>query len=218
MRISFNSGTIDLNPTKILAVAKNYREHAREMNGPVPDEPRFFLKPPSALIGHNDSIILPKVSQRVDHEVELAVIMGQRCAKVKPSGALDHVMGYSIIIDVTARDLQKAAKEAGMPWAIAKGFDTFAPLGPKIIPARDINPDRLDLSLKINGVLKQNSNTREMVHKTAELISYISQIMTLDPMDIIATGTPEGVGPLKPGDLIEAFIEGVGVLSVNVRV
>jgi 2-keto-4-pentenoate hydratase/2-oxohepta-3-ene-1,7-dioic acid hydratase in catechol pathway len=215
MMLKYENTKIDLVPTKIVAVARNYRAHAEEMGSPVPEIPTLFLKPPSSLIGDSDVIVLPAVSQRVDHEVELAVIMKDRCKKVSADKALEFVMGYSVFIDVTARDLQAEAKKKGLSWAVSKGFDTFAPIGPKIVPKEEIDPYGLDIWLKINGVFKQNGNTRDMLFPVDELISHISQVMTLEPMDIIATGTPEGIGPITDGDIIEAGIEGIGVLVVT---
>ncbi len=217
MRIDFDQQIIDLYPTKIIAVAKNYRAHAAEMGGTVPEAPKFFLKPPSALIPNQGVVILPSLSSRVDWEVELAVIIKDRIKDVDASNALKHLLGYSVIVDVTARDIQNQAKKEGMPWTIAKGFDTFAPLGPRIIPADNIDPANLSIWLKQNGAFKQQGNTRDMIHDVPRLIAYISRIMTLEPMDIIATGTPEGVGPMKPGDYIEAGIDGIGVLAFTVE-
>jgi 2-keto-4-pentenoate hydratase/2-oxohepta-3-ene-1,7-dioic acid hydratase in catechol pathway len=217
MMLKYENTKIDLVPTKIVAVARNYRAHAEEMGSPVPEIPTLFLKPPSSLIGDSDVIVLPAVSQRVDHEVELAVIMKDRCKKVSADKALEFVMGYSVFIDVTARDLQAEAKKKGLSWAVSKGFDTFAPIGPKIVPKEEIDPYGLDIWLKINGVFKQNGNTRDMLFPVDELISHISQVMTLEPMDIIATGTPEGIGPITDGDIIEAGIEGIGVLTATAQ-
>lgn len=216
MLIEFDGKKTDIRPTKIVCVAKNYRAHAEEMGGTAPEEPRFFLKPPSALIPHQGVVILPRISTRVDWEVELAVIVKDRIKNVAPVEAMNHVLGYSVIVDVTARDIQNEAKKQGMPWTIAKGFDTFAPLGPMIVAAGVIVPTNLGLWLKQNGAYKQRGNTRDMVHSTAQLIAYISSVMTIEPMDIIATGTPEGIGPMKQGDFIEAGIDGIGVLTFTV--
>jgi 2-keto-4-pentenoate hydratase/2-oxohepta-3-ene-1,7-dioic acid hydratase in catechol pathway len=216
MLIEFEGKKIDLRPTKIAAVARNYRAHAAEMAGTAPEEPKFFLKPPSALIPHQGVVILPRISAHVDWEVELALIIKDRVKNVDPAEAMNHVLGYSVIVDVTARDIQNEAKKQGMPWTIAKGFDTFAPLGPAIVAAGALDPGNLDLWLKQNGAYKQRGNTRDMVHPVSKLISSISEIMTLEPMDIIATGTPEGVGPMKHGDFIEAGIDGIGVLAFTV--
>ncbi|MBU7017947.1 MAG: fumarylacetoacetate hydrolase family protein [Theionarchaea archaeon] len=217
MIIAYGTKSIDLRPTKIVAVARNYRAHAQEMGSPVPDEPRFFLKPPSSLIGNNGVVILPGMSERVDHEVELAVIMKNRCKNISVEEACQHIMGYTVMVDVTARDLQAEAKKKGLPWAVSKGFDTFAPTGPVISPVDAINPHNAEIWLKINGGYRQKGNTKNMIRTVGELISYISTVMTLEPMDIIATGTPEGVGPMKDGDTIEAGIEGIGVLQVTAQ-
>lgn len=217
MKIAFKDQIIDLIPTKIIAVAKNYRAHAAEMDSSAPEQPKFFLKPPSSLIPHKGTVILPRLSNRVEWEVELAVVIKERIKSIEPAAALKYVLGYSVIIDITARDIQAQAKKEGMPWTIAKGFDTFAPMGPLIAPADRIDPGNLPLWLKQNGAFKQQGNTRDMVHDVSRLIAYISQIMTLEPMDIIATGTPGGVGPMKPGDYIEAGIDGIGVLAFTVE-
>ncbi|MGD2072657.1 MAG: fumarylacetoacetate hydrolase family protein [Candidatus Thorarchaeota archaeon] len=217
MIIEFKNSNMDLVPTKIIALARNYSAHAAEMKSSIPDEPTIFLKPPSSLIGDGGVVILPSVSRRVDYEVELAVIMKTQCSHVSVEQALHHVLGYSILIDVTARDIQAEAKKKGISWAVAKGFDTFAPLGPRIASASSLNPHDCDIWLNLNGERKQQGNTRNMIFPVEALISHISRIMTLEPMDIIATGTPEGVGPLKDGDTIEAGIEGIGTLTLHVQ-
>lgn len=215
--LEYKNAQVDLAPTKIVAVARNYRAHAEEMGSPVPEIPTIFLKPPSSLIGDDGVIVLPAASQRVDHEVELAVVMKDRCKNVSAREALDFVMGYTVFIDVTARDLQAEARKKGLSWAVSKGFDTFAPIGPKIVAKDEIDPHSLDIWLKINGVYRQNGTTQDMLFPVDELISHITGIMTLEPMDIIATGTPEGVGPMVEGDVVEAGIEGIGVLTAAVQ-
>ena len=217
MIIAYGTTHIDLRPTKIVAVARNYRAHAEEMGSPIPEEPKFFLKPPSSLIGNNGVVILPGISERIDYEVELAVIMKNRCKNVTVEEAYQHIMGCTVMVDVTARDLQAEAKKKGLPWAVSKGFDTFAPTGPVITSVDAINPDNAEIWLKINGEYRQKGNTKNMIRTVGELISSISRAMTLEPMDIIATGTPEGVGPMKDGDTIEAGIEGIGVLRVTAQ-
>ncbi len=217
MLLDCENKTVDIIPTKIVAVARTYKAHADEMGSPVPKTPTIFLKPPSALIGNNDTVILPRISQRVDYEVELAVIMRDRCKNVSAEEAYQYIMGYTIFLDVTARDIQAESKKKGLPWAVPKGFDTFAPVGPRIVPGNTIDPHNVDIWLKVNGDYKQNGNTRDMIFTVGELISYISTVMTLEPMDIIATGTPEGVGPMKDGDVIEAGIQGIGVLTVTAK-
>ncbi|WP_297498129.1 fumarylacetoacetate hydrolase family protein [Thermococcus sp.] len=216
VRLPFRDSYYEVRPSKIIALAKNYVEHAKEMESDVPERPVFFLKPPSSLIGPGEPIILPRMSKRVDHEVELAVIIGKRAKGVPAEKAMDYVLGYTILLDITARDLQAEARRKGLPWALSKGFDTFAPVGPRIADKRGLGIDDLEIGLKVNGHLRQLGRTSEMVIKVPEIIEYISSIMTLEPGDIIATGTPAGVGPLKHGDKIEAWIEGIGVLKKEV--
>ncbi|MBU7015694.1 MAG: fumarylacetoacetate hydrolase family protein [Theionarchaea archaeon] len=215
--LKFENTWVDLVPTKIVAVGRNYRAHAQEMGSAVPEIPTFFLKPPSSLIGDTGVVVLPAASQRVDHEVELAVVMKDRCRKVSAPEALRFILGYTVFIDVTARDLQAEAKKKGLSWAISKGFDTFAPIGPNIVSKEEIDPRDLDIWLKVNGIYRQHGTTRDMLFSVNELISHISNIMTLEPMDVVATGTPEGIGPMVDGDVVEAGIEGIGVLTVTVQ-
>ncbi len=216
VRLPFRDTYYDLRPSKIVALAKNYAEHAREMNMDVPEKPIIFLKPPSALIGPGEPIILPKMSKRVDHEVELAVIIGKRAKRVPKEKAMDYVLGYTILLDITARDLQAEAIEKGLPWSVCKGFDTFAPVGPRVVDKRELKVDDLELGLKVNGEVRQLGRTSGMLFKVPELIEYISSIMTLEPGDIIATGTPPGIGPLRHGDRVEAWIEGIGTVEFDV--
>ncbi|MGD8978547.1 MAG: fumarylacetoacetate hydrolase family protein [candidate division WOR-3 bacterium] len=213
MIILLDEQEYDLRPSKIIAVARNYRAHAEEMKSEVPKEPHFFLKPPSSLLENNGEVILPKASARVDHEVELAVIMKTRTSKVTPENAKKNVLGYTVLVDVTARDIQARAKQKGMPWTISKGFDTFAPIGPNIVPVDAVDERNLDIWLRINREYKQRGNTNQMIFSVEQLVSYVSHIMTLEPMDIIATGTPSGVGPMQDGDIVEAGIEHIGVLQ-----
>ena len=215
--IPFRDKHLEFNPTKIIGVARNYPAHAQEMGMAVPTQPGIFLKPPSALIGDQGEVVIPDISKRTDHEVELGVIIKKRCKRVDAEDAWEFIFGYTVIVDVTARDIQAEAKRAGMPWTTAKGFDTFAPVGPRIVPADEIDPSNLDIWLKVNGVYRQRSNTQYMIFSIPDLISFISSIMTLEPMDIIATGTPEGVGPLHPLDFVEAGIEGIGTLRFRVK-
>jgi len=216
VRLPYLDGFYELHPTKIVALAKNYVEHAREMESDVPDKPVFFLKPPSALIGPGELIVLPRMSRGVDHEVELAVIIGRRAKRVPAEKAFDHVLGYTVLLDITARDLQAEAREKGLPWSIAKGFDTFAPVGPRVVDRRELRIDDLEIGLKVNGELRQLGRTSEMVFKVPQLIEYISSVMTLEPGDVIATGTPAGISPLRHGDRIEAWIEGIGKVEFDV--
>ena len=216
IRLPHRDGFYELRPSKIIALAKNYAEHAREMGMEVPEKPIIFLKPPSSLIGPGEPIILPRMSKRVDHEVELAVIMGKKAKRVPKEKAMDYVLGYTILLDITARDLQAEAIERGLPWSIAKGFDTFAPVGPRVVDRRELNIDDLEIGLKVNGKIRQLGRTSQMLFKVPELIEYISSVMTLKPGDIIATGTPPGIGPLRHGDKVEAWIEGIGTVDFEV--
>ncbi len=183
----------------------------------MPSEPKIFLKPPSSLIGNNGVVIIPKASKQVDYEVELAAIIKKQCWKVSKENALDYVLGFTVFNDVTARDIQAREMKEGMPWDIAKGFNTFAPIGPEIIPVKAVDCHNLNVWLKLNEETKQNSNTKNMIFSVEDLISYLSNIMTLEPLDIIATGTPEGVGPMKAGDVVESGIEGIGILKFTVE-
>ncbi len=183
----------------------------------MPDDPKIFLKPPSSLIGNDGVVVIPRASKQVDYEVELAAIIKESCWKVSKEEALDYVLGFTVFNDVTARDIQAREMKEGMPWDIAKGFNTFAPIGPEIITVEDVNCRNLNIYLKLNGEMKQNSNTENMIFSVEDLIVYLSNIMTLEPMDIIATGTPEGVGPMKAGDVIESGIDGIGVLKFSVE-
>ena len=198
-------------PTKIVALGKNYRAHAAEMGSEVPAEPLIFLKPPSTVIGPEKPILLPGLSQRVDYEGELAVIIGQRACRVSPEIALRYVLGYTCANDVTARDLQRKDEQ----WTRAKGFDTFCPLGPWIVT--DVDPSQLTVMTRVNGEVRQQGNTSDLVFGVAELIAFITQVMTLEPGDVIMTGTPAGVGPLQPGDVVEVEIENIGVLRNPVQ-
>ena len=215
--LPFGDTQYELRPTKMICLGKNYAKHAEEMRSEVPKEPIIFLKPPSSLIGPEEKIILPKMSKLVHHEVELAVIIGERGKNVNRNDAMNYVLGYTILLDITARDLQNIARKKGLPWTLCKGFDTFAPVGPRIVSSSELEPDDLEIGLKINGEIRQKSRTSEMIFKIPQLIEYISSVMTLEPGDIIATGTPEGVGKIEQGDVIEAWIEGIGELRVYVE-
>ena len=199
-------------PGKIVALALNYRAHAAEMKKPLPPEPLIFLKPSTSVIGHGDDILLPSMSQRVDYEGELGVVMGKRARGVSQEEALDYVMGYTCFNDVTARDLQS---KDGL-FTRAKGFDTFAVLGPWI--ETHLDPFSLDIRTYLNGQVVQEGNTSNLIFDVPALVNFVSCIMTLEPGDIIATGTPPGVGPLSPGDKVEVEIEGIGKLTNPVAV
>ncbi|MCR4407338.1 MAG: fumarylacetoacetate hydrolase family protein [Anaerolineae bacterium] len=197
-------------PTKIVAVGRNYAEHASEMQSDVPTEPLIFLKPPSAVVGPGEVIVYPPISQRVDHEAELAAVIGRRARDVPASEALNYVLGYTCANDITARDLQ--CKDG--QWTRSKSFDTFCPLGPWLAVGLDAND--LTIECRVNGAVKQKSRTSRMIFPITELICYITQVMTLEPGDVILTGTPAGVGSLQPGDRVEVEIEGIGVLENTV--
>jgi 2-keto-4-pentenoate hydratase/2-oxohepta-3-ene-1,7-dioic acid hydratase in catechol pathway len=194
-------------PSKIVAVGLNYRDHAAEMGAPIPDEPRIFLKPPSSIIGPDDPIVLPPQSTRVEHEAELAVVIKKRCRNVPVERVRDYVLGYTCLNDVTARDLQ--ARDRGP--TRAKAFDTFCPLGPCI--ATDIEPNAVTVEAFVNGVVRQSGSTKDFVFPMEDVVARVSEIMTLLPGDVIATGTPAGVGPLSPGDRVEIRIDGIGALK-----
>jgi 2-keto-4-pentenoate hydratase/2-oxohepta-3-ene-1,7-dioic acid hydratase in catechol pathway len=197
-------------PSKIVAVGLIYKDHAREMGKPVPEEPLIFLKAPSALNPPGGDVVYPRASRRVDHEAELAVIIGKKAKDVPARDAQAVILGYTCINDVTARDLQR---KDGV-YARSKGFDTFAPLGPWI--ETDLDPSALSIRCLVNGQVKQDSNTREIGKSVFALVEYISHIMTLHPGDVIATGTPPGVGPVKVGDVMTVEIEGIGSLTNRV--
>jgi 2-keto-4-pentenoate hydratase/2-oxohepta-3-ene-1,7-dioic acid hydratase in catechol pathway len=185
----------------------NYRDHAQEFGAPLPDEPLLFLKPGTAVIGPEEAIIYPRMSRRVDYEAELAVVISRTAHRVPEAAAKDFILGYTAINDVTARDLQKKDGQ----FTRSKSFDTFAPLGPWIETAVP-DPDNLTVEAFLNGERRQHSNTRNLVFGVAYLVAFISRIMTLLPGDVIATGTPSGIGPMLPGDLVEVRVEGVGTL------
>lgn len=196
-----------LRPSKIVAVGVNYRAHAREMGKSAPAEPVLFLKPPSALIGPEEPIALPAGYERIDHEAELGVVVGARARDVSPRDALAIAAGVTCVNDVTVRDLQARDGQ----WARAKGFDTFCPIGPRVVGGLDVSD--LRVQSRVGGEIRQDSTTAEMIASVPELIAFVSSIMTLFPGDIIATGTPAGVGPITAGDRVEIEIEGIGSLA-----
>lgn len=202
--------------SKVVCVARNYADHAKEMGTPVPKEPVFFLKPSSALVPGGGTILLPPQSQRVEVETELAVILGAEGQDVRAADALGLVAGYAVFYDITARDLQATARKEGSPWTAAKGFDTFAPISEGVAASRISDPHSLKILLRVNGSIRQNSNTRHMVFRIPELIEAASRIMSLEAGDILATGTPAGVWPIVSGDELVGDIEGVGTLRCKV--
>ena len=199
-------------PRKIVCVGRNYAAHAAELGNDVPKEPLIFLKPPTSIIGPHQSIVLPKYSQRVEHEGELGLVVARKCAHLGDhDDALGCLLGYTCINDVTARDLQKS----DVQFTRAKGFDTFCPVGPHI--ETELKPDDLTVETVVNGQLRQSGHTSLMIFSPAFVVRWISRMMTLEPGDLIATGTPAGVGPLAAGDVVEVRIPGIGVLSNPVQ-
>jgi 2-keto-4-pentenoate hydratase/2-oxohepta-3-ene-1,7-dioic acid hydratase in catechol pathway len=196
-------------PTKIVCIGRNYREHARELGNEVPPEPLIFLKPPSSLLPPEETIVRPRISSRVDHEGELGVVIGKRCRNLREDEDVrPYILGYTCVNDVTARDLQRKDGQ----WTRGKGFDTFCPAGPVVVEHLDPWAG-IDVEVRVNGSLKQRGNTRDFIFPLDCLIRFIAQVMTLFPGDLIATGTPSGVGPLEAGDRVEVRVEGVGTLS-----
>ncbi len=194
-------------PSKIVCVGLNYADHAAETGAALPDEPCLFMKPSTAVIGPGDAIVYPKMSARVDYEAELAVVIGRKARNVRAKRWQDYVFGYTVLNDVTARDLQ--AKDG--QWTRAKGFDTFAPIGLWI--ETEIDPSDLRVTAHVNGVIKQDSRTSKLIFPPAFLVPFMSRIMTLLPGDVIATGTPAGISGMSVGDTVEIEVEGIGVLS-----
>ena len=198
-------------PGKIVCVGRNYVDHAKELGNDVPKVPLIFLKPSSSVIAPGEAILLPPQSDQVEHEAELVAVIGKRGRNVTAEAARDHIFGYTIGNDVTARDLQKTDGQ----WTRAKGFDTFCPFGPWI--DTDFDPSDALITCRVNGQMRQLSSTRDMVFSIGVLIAYISSVMTLEPGDLVFTGTPAGVGQLKNGDTVEVEIDGLGVLKNPVR-
>jgi 2-keto-4-pentenoate hydratase/2-oxohepta-3-ene-1,7-dioic acid hydratase in catechol pathway len=201
---------LDLVPSKIIGIGVNYRAHAVEMGKGLPEEPLMFLKPRSALIPDGGAIERPAGYERVDFEGELGVVIGQRAKRISREQALSVVMGFTCINDVTVRDLQKKDGQ----WSRAKGFDTFCPIGPRIVAGLD--PSNLRLRTRVNGAVRQDSSTADLIFDVPTLIAFVSAHMTLEVGDVISTGTPSGVGNLAPGDVVEVEIEGIGVLKNSV--
>ena len=200
-------------PKKIIALGMNYRSHAKELGRGAPSEPIIFAKAPTSVIGHEEPVKYYRELDRTDPEVELGVVISRRARNVKAGDALSFVGGYVVVNDVTARSVQERDMASRQPWFRSKSLDTFCPLGPAIVlPDEMPNPNELNLQLRVNGELRQNSNTRELIFNVENLLEYITQYITLEPGDLIATGTPEGIAPVRPGDMMEAWIEGIGTL------
>jgi len=199
-------------PSKIVCVGKNYADHAAEFDSAPPEEPIIFLKPPSGLIAHRDCIVYPPISKRVDYEGELGVVIGRRARNVNREEALDYVLGLTCVNDVTARDLQKKDGQ----WTRGKGFDTFCAVGPWIVPLSEVSIADLRVRTFVGDEKKQDAAVRQMIFDVPRIIEFITEFMTLLPGDLIATGTPAGVGPLQPGSVVRVVIEGVGELENTV--
>jgi 2-keto-4-pentenoate hydratase/2-oxohepta-3-ene-1,7-dioic acid hydratase in catechol pathway len=199
-----------VSPSKIVCIGRNYREHAKELNHPIPSEPLIFLKPPSAVLASGATILRPvSLSQRVDHEGELGVVIGKRCHGLRDGDEVrDYILGYTCVNDVTARDLQNKDGQ----WSRAKGFDTFCPIGPVVVSGLD--PWKgVRVQTRVNGQIRQDGTTTDFLFPLDVILRFISQVMTLEPGDVIATGTPAGVSPLQAGDTVEVTVEGVGALA-----
>ncbi|MFA5112874.1 MAG: fumarylacetoacetate hydrolase family protein [Candidatus Margulisiibacteriota bacterium] len=199
-----------LNPTKIVCVGLNYKDHAAELKMPLPAEPVLFLKPPSALIFSGEAVVYPPQTRELHYEAELAIVIRDRCKNVSVEEAANHILGFTCGNDITARDLQRQDGQ----WTRAKSFDTFCALGPRIV--KEVDPDNLRIKLLLNGRVKQDSSTANMIFSVDQLVSFVSQVMTLEPEDVIMTGTPPGVGPMERGDTVAVEIAGIGRLENNV--
>ena len=194
-------------PSKIVCIGRNYAAHAKEHGADIPEVPLIFLKPPTSLIAHQETIVLPPQSEQVEHEAELAVVIGRPGRWITTEDALSHVFGYTVANDVTARDLQRSDGQ----WTRAKGFDTFCPVGPWI--ETEFDPADAVVTCHVNGEMRQMASTRDMIFTVKQLIAFISSVMTLEPGDLLLTGTPAGVSPLNPGDSVDVAIEGLGTLK-----
>lgn len=207
----------EVRPGKVLCIGKNYVAHAIEMGGTGTDEPVVFLKPSTALVPDGGEIVIPRQSADVHHEVELVAVVGEGGKDIAEADALGHVAGYAVGLDMTARDLQSDAKKGGKPWSVAKGFDTFAPLG-ALVPAAEVpDPQAVEIALAIDGETRQRGSTGLMIFSVARIVSFLSSVFTLEPGDLIYTGTPEGVGPVRPGETLVATATGLPTLTVTVR-
>lgn len=202
---------------KIVCVARNYAEHARELGNPVPERAVLFIKPASSLLADGGTVVIPPYTNDCHHELELAVLIGRTGKDIAEGQALDHVAGYGVALDLTLRDVQADLKARGLPWEIAKAFDTACPLSPFVAAEMIPDPQNLPLQLRVNGELRQDGTTAAMLRPVARLISEASGYFTLEAGDVLLTGTPAGVGPLRSGDKVEGVIEGVGRLTVSVR-
>lgn len=202
---------------KIVCLARNYAEHAKELGNETPAAPVLFMKPASSVIADGETVRIPSYSQECHYEVELAALIGKTASAVSVEQALEYVAGYGVAIDMTLRDVQNQLKSKGLPWEIAKGFDTSCPLS-DFVPADHVpDPHHLNLKLSVNGETRQDGCSADMIHRLPQIVSHISGIFTLEPGDVILTGTPAGVGPVRAGDVMEAGIETVGRMTVYIQ-
>jgi acylpyruvate hydrolase len=200
-------------PNKIFCLGQNYANHIKEMKAEIPSTPVIFMKPSSAIITNGEPIILPSISNNIHHEVELVVAIGKNGKDIPVENALSYIAGYAVGLDMTLRDVQAAAKKNGLPWTVAKGFDTSAPISDILLPSMVANPHNCTLECRVNNELRQHGSTRDMIFSIDKIIAYLSTIFTLETGDLIFTGTPEGVGPVHTGDTIHAEL--VGLISIT---
>ncbi len=200
---------MNIKPSKIVCVGRNYVEHAKELGNEVPKEPLIFLKPPSSLIANGEAIVYPAITENLHFEGELGIVIGKRAKHVKAADAFDYIYGYTCVNDVTARDLQRKDGQ----WTRGKGCDTFCPTGPRVVPRDDLDLGKVRVRTLLNGVVKQDAPITDLIFSVDVIIEYVTQFMTLEPGDLIATGTPSGVGPMQPGDTVQVEIEGIGILQ-----
>jgi 2-keto-4-pentenoate hydratase/2-oxohepta-3-ene-1,7-dioic acid hydratase in catechol pathway len=201
----------------MLCLGRNYPEHIKEMKAEIAPAPVVFIKPSTALVESGGSVVIPPNSNDVHHEVELVVVIGRDGCRIPAEKAMEHVAGYAVGLDMTLRDVQAEAKKRGLPWSVAKGFDTSAPLSAPVRREQVIDPHALSIELRVNGTVRQSSNTQHMIMRIPAIIAYCSTVFSLEAGDLIFTGTPEGVGRVVPGDRIDAHIASVGSLTVGVR-
>jgi len=216
VRVRVGNEMVELRPTKIICLLRSYAAHARELGNEVPGRPQFFLKPPSAMIENGSSIVIPPGVEKLHHEIELCMVISKRGRNISQDSARGHVDLFLPMLDITARDLQDQARSKGLPWTEAKGFDTFAPVGPQAVRSSDFDWRGKRLWLEVNGEPRQDSSTDMMLFSMERIISDVSAVMTLEPGDIIMTGTPAGVGPLVRGDMIRAGVEGIDPMEFDV--
>jgi 2-keto-4-pentenoate hydratase/2-oxohepta-3-ene-1,7-dioic acid hydratase in catechol pathway len=216
VRVKVSEEVLELRPTKIVCLLRSYAAHARELGNEIPQRPFFFLKPPSSLLENHGSIVIPKGVEELHHEVELAFVISRGGSGIRVEEAFDHIGLFLPMLDITARDVQERAKNKGLPWTEAKGHDTFAPVGPQAVRASEYDWRDRRIWLEVNGEIRQDSSTGLLIFPPELIVSYISEIMTLEPGDIIMTGTPAGVGPLRAGDLVRAGIDGMEPMEFDV--